>query len=102
MKGKRRLQGLWMMHQKGATIIPINPNKKDWFPKMQPYILTNVTDEMTVMEEILVPFFRLLHIVKWMTIAYVNKGDRPLALYYLIIKHRSIRDVLQSTAVGYV
>ena len=69
---------------------------------MQPYILTNVTDEMTVMKEEI--FGPILPIVTYSqmddAIAYVNKGDRPLALYYFDNKTSRIRDVLQSTVSG--
>ena len=95
---KQRLQGLLDdASEKGATIIPINPNKEELVSKMQPYILTNVTDEMTVMKEEI--FGPILPIVTYSqmddAIAYVNKGDRPLALYYFDNKTSRIRDVLQ-------
>ena len=88
--------------EKGATLIPINPGKEQMVSKMEPCILTNVTDEMNVMKDEI--FGPILPIVTYgqldEAIAYVNKGDRPLSLYYFDNKTSRIRDVLQRTVSG--
>jgi coniferyl-aldehyde dehydrogenase len=100
---RMRLQGLLDdASTKGATLIPINPNKEEFATKMQPYILTKVTDDMEVMKEEI--FGPILPIVPYKeideAIAYVNKRDRPLALYYFDNKTSRIREVLRRTVSG--
>ena len=63
-----------MMHQKRGNHNTFNPNKEEWF-QMQPYILTNVTDETSVMKEgtgysAIVTYNQMDD-----AIAYVNKED---------------------------
>ena len=100
---RTRLQGLLDdASEKGATIIPINPGKEDLKSKMQPHILTNVTDEMNVMKEEI--FGPILPIITYSqideAIAYVNKKERPLALYYFDNKTSRIKNVLHKTVSG--
>jgi len=70
--------------------------------KMQPHILTNVTDEMNVMKEEI--FGPILPIITYSqideAIAYVNKKERPLALYYFDNKTSRIKNVLHKTVSG--
>ena len=88
--------------EKGATVIPINPSKEELISKMQPYVLTNVTDEMSVMKEEI--FGPILPIVAYSqideAIAYVNQRERPLALYYFDNKASRIKNVLHRTVSG--
>ena len=88
--------------EKGATVIPINPSKEELISKMPPYVLTNVTDEMSVMKEEI--FGPILPIVAYSqideAIAYVNQRERPLALYYFDNKASRIKNVLHRTVSG--
>jgi coniferyl-aldehyde dehydrogenase len=72
--------------EKGATIREINPKGEgfDGTRKMAMHVVTDVTDEMRIMQEEI--FGPILPVVPYDTldeaIAYVNARPRPLALYY--------------------
>ena len=89
---KMRLQSLDDA-KRGANIIPINPSKEEMSSKMQPYILTNVNDDMKVMQEEI--FGPILPIVPYKNlddaIEYVNQRERPLALYYFDKKIQELK-----------
>lgn len=73
---------------KGATIETVNPANEDFASsnarKMPLHIVTDVTDDMTIMQEEI--FGPILPIRRYDTIddaiAQVNAKDRPLGLYY--------------------
>ncbi|MCR6643404.1 MAG: coniferyl aldehyde dehydrogenase [Terricaulis sp.] len=73
---------------KGAEVIEINPGREDFSQqehrKIPPTLILGATDEMGVMQEEI--FGPVLPIKSYSAldeaIAYVNKGPRPLALYY--------------------
>ena len=73
---------------KGATIETVNPANEDFGAsnarKMPLHIVTDVTDDMTIMQEEI--FGPILPIRRYETIddaiAQVNSKDRPLGLYY--------------------
>lgn len=84
-----RLKGLVNdAKSKGAKIVEINPAQEDFGAqntrKMPITILTDVTDDMRIMQEEI--FGPLLPIKTYKsfdeTINYINSKDRPLALYY--------------------
>lgn len=84
-----RLQGLIAdAKAKGAEVIEINPGREDFSQqehrKIPPTLILGATDEMGVMQEEI--FGPLLPIKSYSAldeaIGYVNKGPRPLALYY--------------------
>lgn len=84
-----RLQGLIAdAKAKGAEVIEINPGREDFSQqehrKIPPTLILGATDEMGVMQEEI--FGPVLPIKSYSAldeaIAYVNKGPRPLALYY--------------------
>ncbi|OQW75740.1 MAG: coniferyl aldehyde dehydrogenase [Proteobacteria bacterium ST_bin13] len=74
--------------QKGATIETVNPANEDFGAsnarKMPLHIVTDVTDDMTIMQEEI--FGPILPIRRYDSIddaiAQVNAKDRPLGLYY--------------------
>lgn len=73
---------------KGATVETVNPANEDFGAsnarKMPLHIVTDVTDDMTIMQEEI--FGPILPIRRYTTIddaiAQVNAKDRPLGLYY--------------------
>ena len=84
-----RLQGLVEdAREKGANVIEVNPGNEDFGGanqrKMPLNIITNVTDDMKVMQEEI--FGPLLPVMTYkavdQAVDYVNEHDRPLGLYY--------------------
>ena len=101
-----RLAGLLAdARSRGARIVAINPSGEPLPPaarKMAPTLLLDVRDEMTIMRDEI--FGPLLPVVAYdsldAAIAYVNRHDRPLALYWFG-DNSSRRDrVLQNTIAG--
>jgi coniferyl-aldehyde dehydrogenase len=90
--------------QKGARVWEINPAGEnfEFGRKMPMTLLTDVKDEMRVMqEEIFGPILPVLpydHLDD--ALAYVNERDRPLALYYFDWNKQRARDVLHKTHSG--
>ncbi len=90
--------------QKGATLVPLIPEAtfNDQLRKIPPYLVLDVTDDMTIMqEEIFGPLFpvktyRSLDEV----ITYVNAKDRPLG-FYVFTNDTTIQEkLLYSTISG--
>lgn len=82
----RLLDNVRDAEEKGAHVVTINP-ANDTFEgtrKLPMYVVTNATDDMRVMKEEI--FGPILPVIPYDTlddaIAYVNRRDRPLALYY--------------------
>ncbi len=86
---------------KGAHIISMDtPDPAQRY--LPPTLLTHVTDEMRVMQEEI--FGPLLPVLSFRRLeeatAYVNKGEKPLALYVFSRKRSHIRYVLAHTRAG--
>lgn len=91
---------------KGATIETVNPANEDFATansrKMPLTIVTNVTDDMTLMQEEI--FGPVLPVRRYRSvdeaIGVVNARDRPLALYYFGQDEGEKRRVLDRTISG--
>ncbi|APR77149.1 Aldehyde dehydrogenase [Minicystis rosea] len=102
-----RLDGLLEdARKRGAEIITVNPAREDFGEagtnKMPLHLITGVDDGMRVMkEEIFGPVLPIMtHARIDDAIAYVNRHDRPLALYYFGEDEREERHVLERTVSG--
>ncbi|MEM1152515.1 MAG: coniferyl aldehyde dehydrogenase [Pseudomonadota bacterium] len=93
--------------EKGGTATTINPGNEDFASnnpdrKLPPTVLTDVTDDMRVMQEEI--FGPILPLVTYdsidSAIDYVNSKPRPLALYYFGENQREQRTVLDRTVSG--
>ena len=92
---------------KGATVEVVNPAGEDFATansrKMPLHIVTDVTDEMTIMqEEIFGPVLPVRTYAAGVegAIAEVNRRDRPLAVYYFGKDEGEKRRVLDRTISG--
>ena len=91
---------------KGATVEVVNPGNEDFGStnsrKMPLHIVTNVTDDMTLMQEEI--FGPILPVRRYDgidgAIAQVNRRDRPLGLYYFGKDEAERRRVLDRTISG--
>jgi coniferyl-aldehyde dehydrogenase len=90
---------------KGATILqPAAPNDPEWKSKRKfpPTIIVDATPEMIVMQEEI--FGPLLPIMGYRDaaepIAYINRRDRPLALYWFGTDNAARDEVLARTVSG--
>jgi coniferyl-aldehyde dehydrogenase len=101
-----RLEGLLAdAAVKGATVMQAaKPNDPAWKSKRKfpPTILIGVTPDMTIMQEEI--FGPLLPIMGYKDagepVSYVNKHDRPLALYWFGKDHAARDEVLSRTISG--
>ncbi|KJC47156.1 aldehyde dehydrogenase [Bradyrhizobium sp. LTSP885] len=101
-----RLEGLVAdAAAKGATILqPAAPNDPEWKSKRKfpPTIIVDATPDMTVMQEEI--FGPLLPIMGYRdapdAIAYINRHDRPLALYWFGTDNAARDEVLARTVSG--
>lgn len=89
--------------QKGATIIPLAVEETDTAKRKMPLTLvTNVTDDMQIMQEEI--FGPLLPIKEYQNlddaITYINAKPRPLSLYIYSFNKDVQRKVLQETIAG--
>ncbi len=91
---------------KGATVETVNPAGEDFVAsnsrKMPLHIVTDVTDDMTIMqEEIFGPILPIVRVTGIDdAIAQVNRRDRPLGLYYFGPDEDERRRVLDRTISG--
>ncbi len=91
---------------KGATVEVVNPAGEDFAAsnsrKMPLHIVTDVTDDMTLMQEEI--FGPILPVVRYDgiddAIGQVNRRDRPLGLYYFGPDREERRRVLDRTVSG--
>ena len=89
---------------KGARVIEINPSNEDFSnsPKLPMTLLTDVTDDMLVMQEEI--FGPLLPVLPYDTmeeaLEIVNDRDRPLALYYFDWDKERSEQILHKTHSG--
>lgn len=100
----RLLDNVRDAEEKGATITKVDPTHENFegTRKLPMYVITNVSDNMRVMQEEI--FGPLLPIVPYDTledaITYVNDRDRPLALYYFDWNKGRAEKVLRETHSG--
>jgi coniferyl-aldehyde dehydrogenase len=90
-------------HHRGASIHPLHEEATDAERRrLAPVALTDVTDDMRVMQEEI--FGPILPVVGYDTIedaiAYVNARPRPLALYYFGAEDRDREAVITRTVSG--
>lgn len=91
---------------KGARIVELKPEGEDLSQqehrKIAPTLIIDPTDDMTVMQEEI--FGPLLPVKTYAgideAIAYVNKGERPLGLYYFGSDEAEREKVLAATTAG--
>ncbi|MBT9471705.1 MAG: coniferyl aldehyde dehydrogenase [Pseudomonadota bacterium] len=91
---------------KGARIIELKPDGEDLTQqehrKIAPTLIIDPTDDMLVMQEEI--FGPVLPVKTYSgideAIAYVNKGDRPLGLYYFGTDAAEREKVLEGTTAG--
>ena len=92
--------------EKGAHVDEINPSNEDFsqqeFYKIPPTIVTNVSDDMKIMQEEI--FGPLLPVVEYNDIdeatALINSKDRPLGLYYFGDSKSEEDELLNKTSSG--
>lgn len=100
----QRLQG-WVAAavEQGATVEPVTDEVvTDGTRRTVPLLVTNVTRDMTLMQEEifgpvlpLMPYDRLDEVIE-----YINQGDRPLALYYFGFDKKQQQRILDETHSG--
>lgn len=91
---------------KGARIVELKPEAEDLSQqehrKIAPTLIIDPTDDMLVMQEEI--FGPVLPVKTYgaidEAIAYVNKGDRPLGLYYFGTDEAEREKVLEGTTAG--
>ncbi|MES3026374.1 MAG: coniferyl aldehyde dehydrogenase [Pseudomonadota bacterium] len=91
---------------KGARIVELKPDGEDLSQqehrKIAPTLIIDPTDDMLVMQEEI--FGPVLPVKTYSgideAIAYVNKGDRPLGLYYFGTDEAEREKVLNATTAG--
>lgn len=91
---------------KGARVVELKPEGEDLTQqehrKIAPTLILEPTDDMKVMQEEI--FGPVLPVKTYRTvddaIAYVNKGDRPLGLYYFGADETEREKVLSATTSG--
>lgn len=91
---------------KGARVVELKPEGEDLTQqehrKIAPTLILEPTDDMKVMQEEI--FGPVLPVKTYRTvddaIAYVNKGDRPLGLYYFGADEAEREKVLSATTSG--
>ena len=92
--------------EKGANIDEINPSNEDFsqqeFFKIPPTIVTNISDDMKIMQEEI--FGPLLPIIEYNEIEdatkLINSKDRPLGLYYFGNDKDEENEILNKTSSG--
>ena len=92
--------------EKGASIDEINPSNEDFsqqeFFKIPPTIVTNISDDMKIMQEEI--FGPLLPIIEYNEIEdatkLINSKDRPLGLYYFGNDKDEENEILNKTSSG--
>ena len=101
---KARIDGLLTdAAAKGANIIPLSPVSDNASSRKMPLtLLTNVTDEMTIMQQEI--FGPLLPIIAYQdindAITYINSKPRPLALYICSFNKKLQQEIILNTHAG--
>ena len=87
---------------KGATIHPIKAYQTSDKRRLYPHIITNVTDDMQVMQDEI--FGAILPIITYTNIdeviTYINNHPRPLALYIMSSNNATIDKIIKGTHSG--
>lgn len=89
--------------QKGATPIPVSDESvNDGSRRFKPVLLTNVSDEMAVMrEEIFGPLLPIIGYDNFSdTLSFIQKREKPLALYYFGFNNDNQKKMLEQTQSG--
>ncbi|OQA32777.1 MAG: Coniferyl aldehyde dehydrogenase [Betaproteobacteria bacterium ADurb.Bin341] len=91
--------------KQGARVIEVNPATETLAPekrKMAPTLVTGVTDDMRLMqEEIFGPILPILGYEGFdAALGYINRHDRPLALYWFGKDARNRQRILEGTHSG--
>ncbi len=100
----RLLDNLRDAQEKGAHITTLNPGQEGFndSPKLPLHIITNVRDDMRVMQEEI--FGPLLPVLPYDTLedalSYVRERPRPLALYYFDWNKQRAQKVIGETHSG--
>ncbi len=89
--------------QKGATAIPVSDEiVDDGSRRFKPHLLTNVNDEMAIMDEEI--FGPLLPIIGYEniteTLSFIKNHEKPLALYYFGFNKGNRKKMLEQTQSG--
>ncbi|HZH05340.1 MAG TPA: coniferyl aldehyde dehydrogenase [Lautropia sp.] len=98
-----RLQGLLDdARALGARVLPLHGETVMHNRKMPPYLVLDVDDRMKLMrEEIFGPILPVLSYRRLDdAIAYINRHDRPLALYWFGRDRKDLQAVLEQTLSG--
>lgn len=86
----------------GAEIIPLSESRNALTRRLPPTLIVNPRDDMQVMQEEI--FGPLLPVLTYQNLdealAYINRHDRPLALYLFDRDKLRIRQVLDQTIAG--
>ena len=87
---------------KGATITPVKETTSANGRLIYPHIITNTTEDMLVMKEEI--FGSILPVISYKdineVISYINKNQRPLALYIMSTNNQLIDRILKNTHSG--
>ncbi len=89
--------------QKGATVIPVSDESvSDGSRRFKPILLTNVSDEMAVMrQEIFGPLLPIIGYDNFSdTLSFIQKREKPLALYCFGFNNRNRQKMLEQTQSG--
>ena len=88
--------------QKGAKVTVVNPKSESLLHKLEPHLITNVSDDMLLMQEEI--FGPILPIVPYTdlnsALDYINKRSSPLAMYYFDRNRKRVNAFLQKTYSG--
>jgi coniferyl-aldehyde dehydrogenase len=102
-----RLQGyLTDAIAKGAKVIQVNPANEDFDTantrKIPPTLVTNLNEDMVIMQEEIFGPILLVHPYKTLidAVTYINSKPRPLALYYFGDDEAGQTTVLENTMSG--
>lgn len=97
-----RLKGLLDDSVKKGAKIKIGGQFDDAIQTIHPTVITNVNDEVLIMqEEIFGPILPIItYTDKQEAIDYINAHDKPLALYIFSKSNRTINHIIKNTSAG--
>lgn len=98
----KRLKGLLADALKRGALVKVGGESDDHDRTLYPTLITSVSGEMQIMKEEI--FGPILPVMTYKNldevIAYINKNEKPLALYVFSTKKKNIKTVLQQTSSG--